>query len=614
MGIRFLTLFIEKHYRYKKIKLQGHLVIDGLSLAFTIRDTKEMDWIHGGQYWELRNELFKFFNALSRSNIKPIVVMDGVTCYKEEAFKRRQRTTSAIYKTLLDEETRNEPECIIAPAMFHAAFRNILHELQILLYVVDSEGDWDTVAIANYYGCPILSNDSDYYMYNVEGGYIPLHRLHWEDAKEPVTAELYTLNDFLVTFGFIYNPIQPCHQLFHIDSHAQMYLFIPAVLGNDYITSIKTKFPELRADIVLTLMRRDGLDLYRGNKFTQILEMVQYFCMFSSADELFNHLLTLDNGRELVRILNENYQKAKSIYIVEELFSVEKLFSGIGLKTVNGIDFPKWIVHEYRQGHFASSILELLICGKYGIQTLTDNPFRESGQSSSEGIRQSIYSILSPYIGKDELIEVVQCKGTLQEQVVPIQQGVLHLPTIDKVHELSQLNRLYALCTVMECDPVMLEGFFDDKWKLPLLATCYWVRHTCPELHLIHSLVLCFIICSHANKDPLVLIPPEFEEERDEEWLDVLHSFSMWQCVYCDAMKLNCVLNRPVSFISPAVLFDGRLSMFFATFKNDLIEEINKQLQGEFINLFRKVLDAVMSHKPKGKKRKRRKKKDKSIL
>ena len=79
-------------------------------------------------------------------------------------------------------KTRNEPECIIAPAMFHAAFRNILHELQILLYVVDSEGDWDTVAIANYYGCPILSNDSDYYMYNVEGGYIPLHRLHWEDA------------------------------------------------------------------------------------------------------------------------------------------------------------------------------------------------------------------------------------------------------------------------------------------------------------------------------------------------------------------------------------------------------------------------------------------------
>ena len=126
----------------------------------------------------------------------------------------------------------------------------------------------------------------------------------------------------------------------------------------------------------------------------------------------------------------------------------------------------------------------------------------------------------------------------------------------------------------MECDPVMLEGFFDDKWKLPLLATCYWVRHTCPELHLIHSLVLCFIICSHAitnNKDPLVLIPPEFEEERDEEWLDVLHSFSMWQCVYCDAMKLNCVLNRPVSFISPAVLFDGRLSMFFATFQNMIL-------------------------------------------
>ena len=448
-------------------------------------------------------------------------------------------------------------------------------------------------------------------MYNVEGGYIPLHRLHWEDAKEPVTAELYTLNNFLVTFGFIYNPIQPCHQLFHIDSHALMYLFIPAVLGNDYITSIKTKFPELRADIVLTLMRRDGLDSFQGHSFTKIFEMVQYFCMFSSADELYNHLLTLDNGRELVRVLSENYQKAKSIYIVKGLLSVEKQFSGIGLKTVNGIEFPKWIVHEYRQGHFAAIILELLVCGKYCIQTLTDNPFRESGQSSSKRIRQSIYSILAPYTGKDELIEVVQCKGTLQEQVVPtcIQQGVLHLPTVDKVHELSQLDRLHALCTVMECDPVMLEGF-DDKWKLPLLATCYWVRHTCPELHLIHSLVLCFIICSHAianNKDPLVLIPLEFEEERDEEWLDVLHSFSMWQCIYCDAMKLNCVLNRPVSFISPAVLFDGKLSMYYATFDNNLIEEIHKELQGEFINLFTRILNAVMSPKPK-------EKEDKSIL
>ena len=80
-----------------------------------------MDWIHGGQYWELRNELLKFFGALSRSNIKPIVVIDGVTCYKEEAFKPGQ-AIRYNFRNLLDEETRNEPECIIAPVIVPRSF------------------------------------------------------------------------------------------------------------------------------------------------------------------------------------------------------------------------------------------------------------------------------------------------------------------------------------------------------------------------------------------------------------------------------------------------------------------------------------------------------------
>ena len=54
--------------------------------------------------------------------------------------------------------------------------------------------------MANHYQCPVVALDSDYFMFNIDAGYIPINKLHWENR--PITAELYMLGDFVKSFRF----------------------------------------------------------------------------------------------------------------------------------------------------------------------------------------------------------------------------------------------------------------------------------------------------------------------------------------------------------------------------------------------------------------------------
>ena len=73
---------------------------------------------------------------------------------------------------------------------------------------------------------------------------------------------------------------------------------------------------------------------------------------------------------------------------------------------------------------------------------------------------------------------------------------------------------------------------------------------------------ICFVVCS-SDKDPSLLISTDCDKQPHNN--DTLHVFSMWQCVYFDAMKLNNLLMNPLLFTSPALLFDGRLAMHYAS-------------------------------------------------
>jgi len=220
MGVHGLTSFIDAFFKdWECREVQGRIVVDGNSLCHKLY---QADWTHGGQYPEYQNAVLQFFRALHHADIFPIVVFDGVD-YKQEKTKeiiRRRREWIKLIHSVL-----GGPKCghkgLILPALAVMVFQQTLCELKVPIHVVDGDADAVIVQIANHYSCPVLSSDSDFFMFNVECGYIPMDRFHWNST--PVTAEVFNVRSFTLQFKF---------------SDENLRFIIPAILGNDFLTPV----------------------------------------------------------------------------------------------------------------------------------------------------------------------------------------------------------------------------------------------------------------------------------------------------------------------------------------------------------------------------------------
>ena len=66
--------------------------------------------------------------------------------------------------------------------------------------MADGDADETIAKLANYYSCPVLAADSDYFIFNLQAGYIPIDTLDLD--SKPMMATLYFINAFADQFHF----------------------------------------------------------------------------------------------------------------------------------------------------------------------------------------------------------------------------------------------------------------------------------------------------------------------------------------------------------------------------------------------------------------------------
>ncbi|CAF3973909.1 unnamed protein product [Rotaria sp. Silwood1] len=133
-------------------------------------------------YWDyLREVLIKFKNNCS----SVLVVFDGV--YKKNANRRPdpQRTSSSRYVEFNNKQNQ-------LPSLFRHVFIDNLREMDIELYVARGEADPMIVQLAQDRGAYIVAADSDYNLYELSMGYVPLKFFNLKRLEGP----LYQLKDF----------------------------------------------------------------------------------------------------------------------------------------------------------------------------------------------------------------------------------------------------------------------------------------------------------------------------------------------------------------------------------------------------------------------------------
>ena len=169
MGIKGLYSFISQKFRHwEPVDYNCKVIIDGNNICYSLY--KKFPWALGGEYDKFASEIEKFFDTFNFDS--PIVVFDGARWDDSKAETRRERRRANMIKMSKvqrsDDDIDTSSPDNFPPTLALYTFIATLKQLKIQCQVSDGESDNDIAALADKHDCPVLSADSDFFLFNLK--------------------------------------------------------------------------------------------------------------------------------------------------------------------------------------------------------------------------------------------------------------------------------------------------------------------------------------------------------------------------------------------------------------------------------------------------------------
>ena len=228
MGVRGLFSFFQNNHDDFFVPHDLHnslLVIDGNNLRYHLYNTcPRKNCCFGGDYNKYYEHVLSFFRNLISCQIKPIVVIDGSF---DEAKRKTlwQRARDQIQAGISCTPTNT---VAVLPLFAKEVFFQAIKEVNKVILIQDFfEADSKIASIASSLKCPVLSNDSDFFVFNVE--VISLRslsfRVEMEDVQKAnenkLSCQRFDREAFLKHFGI---------------GNRDMLFLLASLMGNDYVS------------------------------------------------------------------------------------------------------------------------------------------------------------------------------------------------------------------------------------------------------------------------------------------------------------------------------------------------------------------------------------------
>ncbi|KAL0985319.1 hypothetical protein UPYG_G00155420 [Umbra pygmaea] len=605
MGVQGITSFMEgdgnilKNVHFRNSKL----IIDGCNLYYLLYFNSHFSQSHGGDYDSFKFQIEKFFQVLQECNIDPFVVLDGGSDGSDKKLETlKQRAQSKINTAKILSNGLQEKGGVL-PTLVNQVFKQVLLSLNVPMAQVFYEADQEIASLAQMWNCPVLSNDSDFYIFDLKAGFLPISHFQWNkmavthgSQKRYISCKRYTTTSF-------------CR---YVHINRQLLPVFAALLGNDNV----------KMHTMGIFLRWEDYSSMTG-RFARIDGLLKWLSSFQGQQEALDSVL---------KLIDRDYNRQKK-YIANSLLSLgieeyhlsssclERFFNtGVGPGSSRLPEplrvFPEWMLLPFMQGRLPSCMVDVLLKRRRIMGTQVEDFQMPSGNIISRPLRQVFYGLLlggrmedqSSQRSPVEYVEEYDREGTdltssMVEAVLPRSADQLQLDTLAQVPHVVRLELLLETISVSQSS---LSGV-PPHLRLPVAVTCYWLRHAHPQPDqpLLQALLLGLLFGElHRQRQSQRVRRPEnllFERLRGEiqkgaKGLDLVvsHAYSQWQSCLRDGIHLNQLLSVPLAEPQCAWLYRGTVvHQLEAKLRGPMTPESLLEGSCSFKQLYRAMLDAI---------------------
>ncbi|XP_059909228.1 protein asteroid homolog 1-like [Gadus macrocephalus] len=417
MGVTGLSWLLEDLNQRKKQIYKDYpfrdskLVVDGSNLAYHLYFRFFLDLSHGGEYLAFRALVQDFFTNLHNCGIKPYVVMDGGSSKSDNKLKNILERNREFLRRAHEIALMGKREDILPPFTL-SVFEQTLNELKVPLVRCFGETDGQLAALAREWCCPVLSTDTDFCIYNLPEGVLPLKHFRWDGVEMDLGGCFIPCKRY-TTFSFC--------TFFNIDP--QLLPVFASLAENDDVNLREIKWIQfLPADH--PGHRLEGLLSWLGARTDQTTEDTLTAAMALIPD--MSQQAKTEAQTEVQKSMLEYRLPSSSL----RGFFSEGTIPPLPTEMLSCV--PDWVRAPLARGELSGDVLNVLVDRRMIVGIQAELSDLQSSNLTSQPIRQVLYGLLLG-LGQGAVREV----DRVELEVQPLVQGAAQQLTLATLPQVS---------------------------------------------------------------------------------------------------------------------------------------------------------------------------------
>lgn len=625
MGVQGLKSFIDKNatlledFQLKDTKV----IIDGNNLYHVLYYCLNISHHFGGDYDLFASRSRQYFKKLEACKVQPYVVFDGG--YERDDRKLETTLRRAEDRLHLAGLISRGLRAKVLPVLTYETFRFVLEELHIPHATCPFEADREIAALARAWSCPVMSNDSDFFIFDLPGGFIPLdhmdvdislsNRILTDDLEEYLPVKIYFAEKFSQKFHGVCTELLP---------------LFATLVGNDYIDSkvFENFFSKLK-----TPQKRGKNKFLVPKRHSRMIGLLYWLESIQDCKTGIKEVLAVipskkcDRVESLIKKSIEMYATFQNDsllnYFSSELIDSNREETSPILCAYDGDSLPAWFCSALRDSSVSVFLQNAVMLHRVILLCQVENMQSLSSYGCSQSIRQVIYGILfgegrpkpeCENVSKQtHVVEYNRKEKNMSKNFVEPFYSIPNVESLPTLHSLPHLylaERRGIMNSVLECMDVGCE-----LSSLQILSCLMriWIKNATPKISQNHiKTVIVYTIFSSlqqegigtlentegtGNEDGLDISAalkisskeeairarrnldkysrkPEYNAKNQLN-ADIIHGFSQFQACLLDIIHLNQLLMRPYGIPEPMAIYNGT---FLYNFCKDLYQRHNVSL------------------------------------